>query len=176
MDQNTLLTIMAVFVFVAAVAMVVQAGFLYGIYKAARGAQESVKTFIPKAEALLPKVHALLETSQQTIADSRAQIADITAKTSDILATTHKQVQRIDGLLEDASARARVHMDRADLMIDDVMGKAHHTANIVHSGILKPLQQVQGVAAGLKTALQFLSRGRPNPADAPLHADEEMFI
>ena len=176
MDQNTLLTVMAIFVFVAAVAMVVQAGFLYGIYKAARGTQESIRAFVPKAEALLPKAHLLLETSHQTIIDSRAQIADITSKTSDILATTHRQVQRIDGLLEDASSRARIHMDRADLIIDDVMGKAHQTANIVHGGILKPLQQVQGVAAGLKTALQFLTRGRPNPTEAHLHSDEEMFI
>ena len=176
MDQNTLLTVMAVFVFVAAVAMVAQAGFLYGIYKAARATQDSVKTFVPKAEALLPKAHALLDTSHQTIQDSRAQIADITSKTSEILASTHKQVQRIDSLLEDASSRARIHMDRADLVIDDVMDKAHQTANMVHGGIIKPLQQIQGVAAGLRTAVQFLTRGRPNPTDAHLHSDEEMFI
>lgn len=174
MNEQTLLTVMTVFVCLAAIALIAQAGFLYGIFKAARAAQESVKTFMPKAEALLPKAHALLETSHQTIQDSRRQIADITTKTSDILAATHTQVQRIDSLLEDASSRARVHMDHADLLVSDTLDRAHKTVIMAHGGIVKPLLQIQGVAAGLRTAIQFLSRGRANPAEA--HADEEMFI
>jgi hypothetical protein len=174
MDEHTLLTVLTVFVCLAAIAMIAQAGFLFGIYKAARGAHESVKDLVPKAEALLPKAHALLETSQQTIQESRKQIADITAKTSEILAATHTQVRRIDSLLEDATVRARVHMDRADMVIDDALDRAHSTVAMVHGGVVKPLMQIQGVAAGLRTAIQFLSRGRRNPAEA--HADEEMFI
>ena len=174
MDEHTLLTLLTVFVCLAAIAMIVQAGFLFGIYKAARGAHESIKNFTPKAEALLPKAHALLETSHQTIQESRKQITDITSKASDILATTHTQILRIDGLLEDATSRAKIHLDHADTVIDDALGRAHSTVAMVHGGVVKPLLQIQGVAAGLRTAIQFLARGRPNPAEA--HADEEMFI
>ena len=45
---------------------------------------------------------------------------------------------------------------------------------MVEGGVVKPIMQIQGVAAGIQTAITFLMRGRPNPADA--HADEEMFI
>lgn len=174
MDQQTLLTVMTVFVSVAAVALVIQAAMLFGIYKAARGMQEAVGRVVPQAEALLPKAQALLETSHQTVQDSRQQIAEITSRTSEILAVTHKQVQRVDSLLEDASMRARVQMDRAEMVLDDAMGRTQQTVAAVHSGVMKPLQQIQGVAAGLRTAMQFLTRGRPNPAEA--HSDEEMFI
>ena len=167
MDQQTLLTVMTAFVCVAAAAMLIQAGLLFGIYKSARGLQENV-------QRLLPRIEGLLETSRQTIEDSRKQIADITAKTSEILDITHKQVQRVDEILEDAASRARVQLDRAEMVLDDAMGRAQRTVAIVEGGIVKPLLQIQGVAAGIKTAITFLMRGRFNPADA--HADEEMFI
>jgi len=167
MDQQTLLTMMTAFVCVAAAAMLIQAGLLFGIYKSARGLQENV-------QRLMPKIDGLLETSRQTIEDSRKQIADITAKTSEILDITHKQVQRVDEILEDAASRARVQLDRAEMVLDDAMGRAQRTVAIVEGGIVKPLLQIQGVAAGIKTAITFLIRGRFNPADA--HADEEMFI
>jgi hypothetical protein len=45
----------------------------------------------------------------------------------------------------------------------------------MHNGVLKPLKEVQGVAAGVRAAFFFLLRGRrPNPSNATV--DEEMFI
>ncbi len=167
MDQQTLLTVMTAFVCVAAAAMLIQAGLLFGIYKSARGLQENV-------QRLMPKIDGLLETSRRTIEDSRKQIADITAKTSEILDITHKQVRRVDEILEDAASRARVQLNRAEMVLDDAMGRAQRTVAIVEGGIVKPLLQIQGVAAGIKTAITFLIRGRFNPANA--HTDEEMFI
>ncbi len=181
MDQQTLLTVMTVFVIVAALALIIQAGFLFGMYRASRAMKANVdrltpkvETLLPKLEALLPKAEALLETSRQTLEDSRRQIAEITSKTSDILETTKKQVHRIDELLEDATARARIQMDRAELVLDDAMVRAQKTVALVQSGVLKPVQQIQAVAAGLRVAMAFLTRGRPNPTEAT--ADEEMFI
>jgi hypothetical protein len=167
MDQQTLLTVMTAFVIIAAVALIIQAAMLAGIYKASRGMQENV-------QRLMPKIEGVLETSRQTIADSRKQIADITSKTSEILDTTRQQVHRIDEFLSDATARARVQMDRAEMVLDDAMVRTQRTVAVVEGGILKPIVQIQGVAAGIKTALTFLMRGRPNPEDA--HSDEEMFI
>jgi len=167
MDQQTLLNVMTAFVIIAALALLIQAAMLFGIYKASRGMQENV-------QRLMPKIEGVLETSRQTIADSRKQIADITSKTSEILDTTRQQVHRIDEFLNDATARARVQMDRAEMVLDDAMVRTQRSVAVVEGGILKPIVQIQGVAAGIKTALTFLMRGRPNPEDA--HSDEEMFI
>ena len=167
MDQQTLLTVMTAFVIIAAVALIIQAAMLAGIYKASRGLQENV-------QRLLPKIEGVLETSRKTIEDSRKQIADITSKTSEILDTTRQQVHRIDEFLNDAASRARVQMDRAEMVLDDAMVRTQRTVAVVEGGILKPIVQIQGVAAGIKTAITFLLRGRPNPEDA--HSDEEMFI
>jgi F0F1-type ATP synthase membrane subunit b/b' len=167
MDQQTLLTVMTVFVCISAIALLIQAGMLFGLYRSARGLQENV-------QRLLPKIESLVDTSRQTVEDSRKHILEITAKTSDILETARKQLQRVDEVLEDATARAHIQLEHAELVLDDAMERAHDTVALVHTGIMKPLREIQGVAAGLRTVIQFLLRGRPNPTHAT--SDEEMFI
>jgi ABC-type transporter Mla subunit MlaD len=167
MDQQTLLTVMTVFVCISAIALLIQAGLLFGIYRASRGMQETV-------QRVMPKVESLIETSRQTIEDSRKQIRDITSKTNEILDTARKQLKRVDEVMEDATARAHVQIARADLLIDDAIERANQTVATVHGGIMRPLREIQGLAAGLRTAFVFLMRGRPNPTEAT--ADEEMFI
>ena len=164
MDQQTLLT---VFVGIAAVALVLQLATLVGIYKASQGMNQ-------KVQQLMPKVESLIEVSRRTVEESRAQIADITGKTSDILDIARRQLQKVDEVLDDAAARARVQMDRAEMVLDDAMTRTQQTVATVHNGIVKPVREIQGVAAGLRTAILFLTKGRPNPTQAT--SDEEMFI
>lgn len=167
MDQ-TLLMIIAAFVFVSAVAMCIQAGMLFAIYR-------STKSLEQKALPLLPKIDALMESSRTVIEDSRTQIHDITVKTNEILDVAKKQLARVDDVLEDATARAKVQLDRAEMVIDDTMQRAQEAVAVVHNGVMKPLREIQGVAAGIRAGLNYLMRGR---RDGPLQAtaDEEMFI
>jgi hypothetical protein len=141
---------------------------LFAIYRTTRTLEEKV---VP----MLPKIDALVESSRKTVEDSRVQIHDITVKTNEILDTTRKQLARVDEVLEDATARAKVQLERAEMVIDDTMQRAQETVAVVHSGVMRPLREIQGVAAGIRAGLNFLMRGQ---RDAPLHAtaDEEMFI
>jgi ElaB/YqjD/DUF883 family membrane-anchored ribosome-binding protein len=167
MDQN-LLIILTVFVAVAAIALIIQAGLLLGIYKSSKSITENL-------QRLMPKIDSLLETSRATVDESRKQIAEISTRTNDILDVTRRQLHRLDEVMEDATSRARTQLDRAEMVLDDTMGRVQDTVAMVHAGVLKPLKEIQGVAAGLRAAFFFLLRGaRPNPAHAT--ADEEMFI
>jgi hypothetical protein len=75
----------------------------------------------------------------------------------------------------DATQRAKVQLERAEMVLDDTMSRAHETVTMVHSGLLRPLREVQGIAAGIRTAIAHLTRGnRPSVAQAT--HDEEMFI
>jgi len=168
MDQNTLLVIMAVFTGVAAVALVIQAGMLIGIYKSSKAMGDQVSK-------LAPKIEALAETSKLTLEESRVSLKEITTKTTDILDTTRRQLATVEELLDDASSRVKVQMDRAEMVADDAMNRAQETIAVVHTGIMKPLREINGVAVGLRAALHyFMSGGRPQPDQAT--ADEEMFI
>ncbi len=168
MDQQTLLYVMTVFVVVSAIALVIQAAMLTGIYKASQATQLKVVT-------LLPKIESLLDSSQKTLEKSSAQIVAITTKASEILDSTRFQLTRVDEMLTDAGNRAKVQLDRAELVLDDTLSRAQETVAMVHGGVVRPVREIQGVAAGVRTALAYLVRGsRPNVAEAT--HDEEMFI
>jgi ABC-type transporter Mla subunit MlaD len=168
MDQQTLLVIMAIFVAIAGIALTIQAALLFGIYKASRSVQETVTR-------LTPKMESLMETSRVTLEDSRAKIFEITAKANTILDQTNKQLARVDSLMSDATERTHRQLARAEMLVDDTLGRAQQTVNLVHGGVMRPLREINGVAAGLKAAIQFLTKGmRPSPER--LTADEEMFI
>jgi hypothetical protein len=163
-----LLIIMAVFVAVAAIALVIQAAMLHGIYKASRAMQV-------KIDQLTPKIETLVEAYRVSLDESRVKIGEITAKTSGILDITRRQLERFEDLFEDVATRTRVQLDRAELVVDDAMTRAQETVAAVHGGIMKPIREINGVALGLKAAIGFLLRGvRPSPDQVT--ADEEMFI
>ena len=168
MDQTTLLYIIAAFVLVSAIALCIQAGFLFGMYKATKAIQEKVLPLVPKLEALV-------ETARSTVDQSKKQIIDITTKANDILDSTKVQLAKVDDVVTDASSRAKVQMERVEMVLDDTMSRAHETVATVHNGIMRPLREINGIAMGLKATMNHLSKGgRPSVAQAT--SDEEMFI
>ena len=168
MDQMTLLYIIAAFVLIAAIALCIQAGFLFGIYKVTKAMQEKVMPMIPQAQGLIAA-------ATTTVDSSRLQILDITAKANEILDSTKRQITKVEEVVTDASGRAKVQMDRVELVLDDTMTRAHETVATVHNGIMRPLREINGIALGIKTAFAHMARGgRPSVAEAT--SDDEMFI
>ncbi len=168
MDQNILLYVMTAFVIIAAIALCIQAGMLAGIAKTAKSLQSEI-------QPLIPKVESLVDTAKTTVEQSRKQITEITTKTNEILESTKSQLATIEEVVYDASTRAKVQMERVEMVLDDTLSRAHQTVATVHEGIMRPLKEINGVAVGIRTALNYLARGnRPSPDQAT--SDEEMFI
>ncbi len=182
MDNQTLLYIMTAFVVIAGISLLLQLGMIFGIYKTAKATEQKVTELMPKVTSLIPKVSALIDASQETIAHSRVQITeiatkagDIATKTSEILDSTKRQLAKVEDVVNDASGRAKVQLERAEMVLDDTMSRAHQTVAMVHGGITRPLREIHGIAAGVKTALSHLANsGRPSVAQAT--HDDEMFI
>ena len=164
----TLLYIIAAFVLISAIALCIQAGMLFGMYMASKKLQE-------KLNPLIPKVDALLETAKSTVEHGRKQLIDITGKANDILDSTKSQLVKVDDVVTDATSRAKVQMERVEMVLDDTMSRAHETVATVHSGIMRPLREINGIAAGIRTAVNHLARGG-RPSVAQVTSDEEMFI
>ncbi len=70
-------------------------------------------------------------------------------------------------MLNDASVRAKVQLEKAEMVIDDTMSRAHETVALVQNGITRPLREIHGVAAGVRAAMSHLARsGRASVAQA----------
>jgi ABC-type transporter Mla subunit MlaD len=170
MDQN-LFVIQTVFAGIAAVAIVLQAAILYAVYRAVSAMQKAVGDAVPKVESLvekanavIPKVDALVESTKATVDESRK-----------LVASARQQLAKVDEVVTDATNRARIQMDRVEMVLDDTMDKAQQAVNIVSNGVVRPVREIQGIVAGIQAAFGYLLRsGRPSVDRAT--SDEEMFI
>ncbi|MDX2268787.1 MAG: hypothetical protein NW208_11820 [Bryobacter sp.] len=168
MTDNTLLTVLIVFVALCALSQLGQFLALMGVYRKLRDFQE-------KSAPLLAKAEGTLDAAKLTLEDSRRQMNEITAKTSAILDATQVQITKIDGVVTEASARAMSQMERLDLALGDTVERVHGLVAATHDGLLKPLKEVNGLVAGLRTGLgYFFGRKKSSVLDAT--QDEEMFI
>jgi hypothetical protein len=165
MDQNTLLVI---FVAVAAIALLGQAIALIGCLLIARDIRA-------KIFKLWPEIEIIVAVSKRSADRVETHITRIGAATVSILDITKEQLVKVDELLSDASTRARVQMERAEMVLDDTMTRVQETVGIVQRGVLRPVREVHGILSGFRTALAHLGRGgRPTVDHAT--SDEEMFI
>lgn len=168
MDQNTLLILLIIFVAVSSVALLIQAVSLLGVFIVARGLQK-------KLMPMWPEVQHIIGITRRTVERTEGHVEKIGATGVEILNVSKQQLAKVDELLTDATTRAKVQIERAEMVIDDTMTRVQDTVVVVQKGVLRPVREVQGLLAGFRTALQHLGRGgRPTVDHAT--SDEEMFI
>jgi ABC-type transporter Mla subunit MlaD len=168
MNQDSLVLVLTVLVGLVAISHVATAIALLLLTKRFRALQEQLAAFAPRAEAVL-------ESARTTLEQSRKQITEVTAKANEVLDSAKAQMGRVEELLSEVTTRAKSQMDRVELVLDDTLGRVHETIATVHSGVMRPLKEINGITAGIRAAVgQLLKGGRPGVAQAT--QDEEMFI
>jgi hypothetical protein len=168
MNEKTLLTIMAIFVAIAAIALLGQAVAMVGLFFVAR----DLKT---KVLGSWPQIESIIGSSKRTVEQAEHHIGKIGSSSVAILDATRQQLARVDELLSDASSRARVQLERAEMVLDDTMTRVQQTVSIVQRGVLSPVREVHGIISGIRTAFSHLSRGGRTSVEH-VTSDEEMFI
>jgi len=171
MDQNNLFVIQTVFAAIAAVAIVLQMAILFALYRAVKSMQDSVARTLPKVDALvaradetIPRVEALVAATTAAVDDSRK-----------LIAMAREELARANEFIGETTTRARAQMDRVEMVLDETVDKAQQAVNAVTRGILRPVREVQGVAAGIQAAFTYLLNQSRSSVDRAT-SDEEMFI
>ena len=168
-NQTTLLWVMAGFVIIAGLSMLFQMVAMFGLYRQVKAMQEKVTPLIPRAESLLEHARATVETSH-------AEIKQISANTHQILDSTKDQLSRVEEVVNDASSRAKVQLEKAELVLDDTMSRVQETVSVLHGGVMKPLKEINGLVTGVRAGFGTLFSGPKRPSIATATQDEEMFI
>jgi hypothetical protein len=167
MDSSLLITLI-VFVAITSIAMLAQAVAIIGVARAARQIQK-------KIEGLLPETARVLDAAQTTINQTGKFVTEANTRTVEILDVTKAQLNKLDGVFTDAASRAKVQMERAELVLDDAMSRTQQTVAVVQKGVISPIREVHGVLSGIRAALTALAKGNRPTVDHAT-ADEEMFI
>ena len=136
----------------------------------------TVKGLKEKVEPLADKTGPILDIARSSAAELAPRISEISIHAVEISKTSREQVNRVGELLKDFSERARAQVARIDGAVDQTLGDVQVAGETVKDVVLKPVREVNGVLAGIKTAIHVYSHGGRRQSVDHATQDEEMFI
>ncbi|MGH9327308.1 MAG: hypothetical protein ACRD2B_11590 [Terriglobia bacterium] len=170
MDHDTLI---AVFVVIAAVAIVIQMAVLLGFFLIALRIRKQVSEIARDARQYMDRVAAA---ALEIVTGSRAPIKEVTANVAETSRIVRERASRLDEAVGDFTEKTRQQVDRIDSLVSSLVDRVDGTANSVQRNILGPLQEAGAIFRGIQTGLDFLFSHRQSAAAREAKHDGEMFI
>jgi len=165
-------TWVAVFVIVAAVAIVLQATILVAMFFQMRRTMERMERFTSDLESrlspILARVQILLE-------DTQPKISEMVADAAHVVYLARAQAQKLDRVFTEASDLLRWQLVRADRILTGALETVEDAGSKFSHNVWKPMQRVSAIVQGIKVGIDLLRSRRRRPEE-PLEQEEELFI
>ncbi len=167
-------SLLGIFIAVTAVAVVIQAGILVGLYLAVRKSTAKMEAL---ATQVTNKALPTMETVQAMLVEIRPKLDVMTVNLSESSTLVRNQLARVDATLTDALDRTRLQVIRADELLNRTMDRVEETSDAVHKTVISPLRQVNGLMSAISTGVEvFLGHKRRHPKNGAGVPQDEMFI
>lgn len=165
-------TWVAIFVILAAVAIVLQATILVAMFFQMRRTMERMERFTSDLESrlspILARVQILLE-------DTQPKISEMVADAAHVVYLARAQAQKVDRVFTEASDRLRGQLVRADRILTGALETVEDAGSKFSHNVWKPMQRVSAIVQGIKVGIDLLRSRRRRPEE-PMEQEEELFI
>ena len=167
--ENNLLTI---FIVVTALAVVLQALVLLGMFLALRKTSAKVESL---AEEVKTKVLPTAELAHSMMTELRPKIVNVVDNVSVSTTMLRTQLERVDATLTDIVDRTRLQVIRADEFVTTTMDKIEETREAVQRTVVSPVRHISGLMHGVTAGVEafFARRRSRSSGNVP---QDEMFI
>lgn len=159
---------MAVAVLISSIALLFSAFASVGTYLAVRKIQSQVSP-------LVPQVTEFLLNSREALEEALKQFHETGKKTQAVLEDVHAEIAGFSEARVALTNRLQAQVQRVELVLDDSLANIQEIVSVVHGGVIKPIREVNGLVAGVRTAVRSFFVGR-RPSVAQATQDEETFI
>lgn len=167
-SSDTTFLLMAIAVLISSVALLLSALATLGTYRAVRRLESQI-------EPLLPQAAEFLRNSRQALDEALIQFRDTGNKTQAVLDDARAEIAHISEVRADLAGRLQAQMQRIELVLDDAVSCVQTITNTMQGGVIRPLREVGGILAGVRTAVRvFLHFQRPSVDQAT--PDDEAFL
>jgi len=169
MDKSSQ-TLLVIFIAVAAVSILMQAGFTVGIFLGARKAQKKLMALADDV-----RLHALpaIVSSREVIQDLAPKLKTITENLTAISTTLRSKTEQVGGLVADVTNRAEVQAARVDGMVKGTLDQLTVAVHAIEHGIAVPVRQVNGIINGLRAGVDVMrNKDRSNH----LNPEDDLFV
>jgi len=168
-------TLVTIFVIVAAAAIIIQAGILFGLFISFKKTSERMETIMRNLEG---KALPLLDSAKTILDENGPRLKEVTQNLSEATTTLKTQLTRVDATLNDVLDRTRLQVIRVDDMVTRTMDKVEETTEMIQHTVVSPVRKLTGIMQGLSVGLgAYIQRRRKASLDAMTAVeDDELFI
>jgi methyl-accepting chemotaxis protein len=168
-------TIVTIFVIVAAAAIVIQAGILFGLFISFKKTSERMETIMRNVES---KALPLLDSAKNILDENGPRLKEVTQNLSEATSTLKTQLTRVDATLNDVLDRTRLQVIRVDDMVSRTMDKVEETTEMIQNTVVSPVRKLTGIMQGLSVGLgAYIQRRRKASLETMTAVeDDELFI
>lgn len=159
---------MAIAVLISSIALLLSAFASVGTYLAVRKMQSEVSP-------LVPQVTEFLVNSRGALDEALKQFRETGEKTQAVLVDVRAEVANFAEARTEITDRLQAQIQRIELVLDDSLTNIQEVVAVVHSGVITPIREVNGLVAGVTTAFRSFFGGR-RPSVAQATQNEEIFI
>lgn len=131
---------------------------------------------VERAGVLIQTVNRVAASANQIMQEARPRITEISSETVAIVRSGREQVERVGDLLQDAGDRARTRLEQIDHTLEATVDQLENVSGAVKNAVLRPVREVNGIAAGISAAVSTMVRGHRKSSVDSATQDEEMFI
>ncbi len=170
MDNNTTQTLLVIFVAVAAISILMQAGFTVAIFIGARKAQKKLMELADDV-----RLHALpvIMSSREVVQEISPKLKAITENLTVTTATLRSKADQIGVVVSDVTNRAHVQASRVDGMVKSTLDGLTSAVQAIEHGVAAPVRQVNGLINGLRAGVDVLRKKTPTNH---LDPEEDLFV
>lgn len=169
MDKSTQ-TLLVVFIAVAAVSILMQAGFTVAIFVGSRKAQKKITALADDV-----RLHALpvIMSSRELLQDVSPKLKTIAENLTATSATLRTKADQVGGFVGDVTGRAQAQASRVDGMVKGTLDQLTYAVHALEQGIAAPVRQVNGILNGLRAGVDVMRKKTP---DNHLDPEEDLFV
>jgi hypothetical protein len=171
MDQSSQ-TLLVVFIAVAAISILMQAGFTVAMFFAARKAQKKVMELVDDV-----RLHAMpaIMSSRELIQDVTPKLKVITENLTATSATLRSKADQVGGLVGNVTERAQAQASRVDGMVKVTLDQLTNAVHAIEQGVAVPVRQVNGILNGLRAGMDVMRKKTPGNHLNP-ESEEDLFV
>ena len=161
------------FVFLTALAVLMQAIVLYAMFRAV----SRIFTAVARIDASVrDHLNPVLDSIHGITTEARAPVNNILTNLAEITKMFRDRAASADAVAAEMLERARAEIIKVDELLTGVLARMERTADAVERGVLVPVREISAVVAGIRRGLAyFFGRGRQQ-AKARAPQEEELFI
>ena len=169
MDNSTQ-TLLVVFIAIAAISILMQAGFTVAIFLGARKAQKKITALADDV-----RLHALpaIISSRELIQDITPKLKSITENLTATTATLRSKTEQIGVVVGDVTEKAHVQASRVDGIVKGTLDQLTVAVQAIEHGIAVPVRQVNGIINGLRAGVDVMRSKAPGNH---LDPEDDLFV